>query len=111
MRPLNPWKLSGYKPGQNVICKVTHPEPGGYAVLIPKDNLSGFLPTQAVLRSDQEITAQFVCVHNERILLSARFSGASPSDRGPDQPGSPVPIRPVGAISLPLPEPEEQNET
>jgi hypothetical protein len=74
-RPLNPWKLSGYKAGQNVVCKVSHAEPGGYAVIIPKDNLPGFLPTQAHLKQNEEILAQFVCVHNNRILLSARFSG------------------------------------
>jgi len=78
-RPLNPWKLSGYKPGQNVVCRVTNSEPGGYAVLIPKDNLPGFLPTNAILRPNEEILAQFVCVHNNRILLSARFSNNSAS--------------------------------
>jgi hypothetical protein len=78
-RPLNPWKLSGYKAGQNVICKVGNAEPGGYAVIIPKDNLPGFLPTQAQLKVGEEILAQFVCVHNNRILLSARFSSSSPS--------------------------------
>lgn len=76
-RPLNPWKLSGYKPGQNVICRVANAEPGGYAVTIPKDGLPGFLPTQARLREGEEILAQFVCVHNNRILLSARFSNQS----------------------------------
>jgi len=76
-RPLNPWKLSGYKPGQNVVCRVTGAEPGGYAVLIPKDNLPGFLPTDANLRENEEILAQFVCVHNNRILLSARFSNTT----------------------------------
>jgi hypothetical protein len=86
-------------------------EPGGYAVIIPIDNLCGFLPTQAVLRTDEEITAQFVCVHNQRILLSARFSKPS---QGPDQQGSPVPKCPlpivgVGALSLLRPEPEEPN--
>lgn len=78
-RPLNPWKLSGYKPGQNVVCRVTNPEPGGYAVLIPKDNLPGFLPTNAILQNEEEILAQFVCVHNNRILLSATFSNRSVS--------------------------------
>jgi hypothetical protein len=58
---------------------VTNSEPGGYAVIIPKDNLPGFLPTQAILRTGEEILAQFVCVHNNRILLSARFSNTSVS--------------------------------
>src|ERR1700733_8636482 len=79
MSPLNPWKLSGYKAGQNVVCKVVKDEPGGYAVIIPKDNLPGFLPTQAMLRTGEEILAQYVCVHNNRILLSARFSNTSVS--------------------------------
>jgi hypothetical protein len=81
-RPLNPWKLSGYKPGQNVVCRISNPEPGGYAVIIPKDGLPGFLPTTAVLRTDEELLAQFVCVHNNRILLSARFSNTSHSASG-----------------------------
>jgi hypothetical protein len=76
-RPLNPWKLSGYKAGQNVVCRVGNAEPGGYAVIIPKDNLPGFLPTPAQLKPGEEILAQFVCVHNNRILLSARFSSSS----------------------------------
>lgn len=76
-KPLNPWKLSGYKAGQNVVCKVTNSEPGGYAVVISKDNLPGFLPTQTRLNPGEEILAQFVCVHNNRILLSARFSNTS----------------------------------
>lgn len=84
-RPLNPWKLTGYKAGQNVVCKVTKAEPGGYAVLIPKDNLPGFLPTQEVLKPGEEVLAQFVCVHNNRILLSARFGSKAPSGSEPQQ--------------------------
>jgi hypothetical protein len=74
-RPLNPWKLTGYKAGQNVVCKVVQAEPGGYAVNIPKDNLPGFLPTDQKLKVGEEVLAQFVCVHNNRVLLSSRLSG------------------------------------
>ncbi len=74
-RPINPWKVTGYKAGQNVVCKVTKAETGGYAVIIPKDNLPGFIQTTAALRPGEEILAQFVCVHNNRILLSPLFSG------------------------------------
>jgi hypothetical protein len=74
-RPLNPWKLTGYKAGQNVVCKVVKAEPGGYAVFIPKDNIPGFLPTEAKLKDGEEVLAQFVCVHNNRVLLSARMHG------------------------------------
>jgi hypothetical protein len=45
---LNPWKIQGYKPGQNVICKVMRAEPGGYSVLVVKDNLPGYLPSNAL---------------------------------------------------------------
>lgn len=54
-------------------------EPGGYAVLIPKDNLPGFLPTDQKLKVGEEVLAQYVCVDKNRILLTSRFSGtASP---------------------------------
>jgi hypothetical protein len=64
----------GFRPGDNIVCKIINAEPGGYAVVITKYNLPGFLPTQALLRTGEEILAQFVCVHNHRVLLSARFS-------------------------------------
>jgi hypothetical protein len=65
----------GYRAGQNVICRVGYAEPGGYAVIISKDNLPGFLPTRAQLKTGEEILAQYVCVYNNRILLSARLDG------------------------------------
>lgn len=74
-RPINPWKVTGYKAGQNVVCKVMKAESGGYAVLIPKDNLPGFIQTAANHQPGEEVLAQFVCVHNNRILLSPLFSG------------------------------------
>ena len=73
MSRVNPWKITGYKAGQNVICKVSHAEPGGYAVIIPKDNLPGFLPTEQPLKAGEEVLAQYVCVSNSRILLQCRF--------------------------------------
>ena len=75
--PLNPWKLTGYKAGQNVACKVMAAEPGGYSVILTKDNLPGFLPTEAKFRIGEELLAQFVCVHNNRVLLSSRSVGAA----------------------------------
>ncbi len=69
----------GFWAGQNLVCRVVRDEPGGYAVFILKHNLPGFLPTQAILRTGEEILAQFVCIHNHRILLSARFSNNQPT--------------------------------
>jgi len=65
---------SGYRPGQNLLCKITQVEAGGYACIVLQDNLPGFLPTNAHLKEGEEIMGQYVCVHNNRILLSARFS-------------------------------------
>src|SRR4030095_10519528 len=85
-KPLNPWKLTGYKAGQSVGCKVVAAEPGGYSVIIPKDNLPGFLPTEQRLKPGEEILCQFVCVHNNRMLLSSRFSGSmGPAQQGAQQ--------------------------
>lgn len=85
---MNRWKGPGYKAGQTIACKVLAAEPGGYAVIIPKDNLRGFLPTEARLKIGEEVLAQYVCVHNNRILLSARMAGSTTqqaAQRGPQQ--------------------------
>jgi hypothetical protein len=74
---LNPWKLTGYKAGQNVACKIMGPEAGGYSVLCTKDNLPGYLPTDAKFKVGEEVLAQFVAVQNNRVLLSSRFSAAA----------------------------------
>jgi hypothetical protein len=58
-------------------------EPGGYAVIIPKDNLPGFLPTDAKLKIGEEVLCQFVCVANNRVLLSSRMLGQSTSGANP----------------------------
>jgi len=74
MGKINPWKVTGYKQGQNVACKVNYAEKDGYAVTIQKDNLPGFIKTANVLKAGDEILGVFVCVHNGRILLSQLFS-------------------------------------
>src|SRR5689334_3607100 len=73
-KPLNPWKLPEFKAGQNVICRIEKPERDGYAVTISKDKLPGFLHTEETLKIGEEILAQFVCISNNRILLTTRFS-------------------------------------
>jgi hypothetical protein len=78
---LNPWKLTGYKAGQNVACKVMAVEPGGYAVICTKDNLPGFLPTEEKFKIGEEVLAQFVCVHNNRVLLSSKFAAGQITDK------------------------------
>lgn len=64
----------GFSSGQNLSCKVIRKEPGGYTVHVGKDKLQGFLPTQAELEMEIELIATYMCMHNGRLLLSARFS-------------------------------------
>ncbi len=73
-KPLNPWKLPEFRAGQNVICRIERQEPDGYAVTISKENLPGFLPSEEPLKIGEEVLAQFVCITNNRILLTTRFS-------------------------------------
>ncbi|MBU6452534.1 MAG: hypothetical protein KGS72_12185 [Cyanobacteria bacterium REEB67] len=74
MAKINPWKVTGYKAGQNVACKVNYAEEGGYAVTIQKDNLPGFIKTTNVLKVGEELLGVFVCVHQGRILLTPLFA-------------------------------------
>ncbi len=48
----------GLRAGENVICKISRAEPGGYAVTIPKYNLNGFLPTENKLKQDRRFLSQ-----------------------------------------------------
>ena len=75
------------KPGQSVVCEVVKAEPGCYEVLISKRGLKAFLPTQALLRTGEQILAQFVSVHGGRIFVSARFSGDSALTNSPSHEG------------------------
>jgi len=69
---------SGFRPGENLVCRTKNAEPGGYAVSIKNGDLPGFLPTQAMLRPGAELVAQYVCMHNNRILLTVGLTGTTP---------------------------------
>ena len=79
------------KVGRKVSCRVLRNEPGGYAVHV-LDQLDAFLHTKQQLHSGDVVIAmvisvndpillvgedlgndQFVCLHSQRILISARF--------------------------------------
>ncbi|MBI1272197.1 hypothetical protein GC174_17350 [bacterium] len=75
------YSASPYKPGQNVICRILGREPGGYKVIVPKDNQPGFLPSENMHEAGKEVLAQFVCMEKNRVLLSERFTaGAAGKD-------------------------------
>ncbi len=72
-----------YKPGQLLRCRIDRAEPGGYSVSIvaspgsdiqptslPKQFHFGFLPSKERLSPGTEVVGRFVCLHNQRILLS-----------------------------------------
>ena len=82
MSKLNPWKIQGYKPGQIVQCRVQKPEPGGYAVLLIKDNLPGYLPSNVRHNTGDEVLATFVCIDKSRVLLSERFTAGTAAKGG-----------------------------
>ena len=109
-KPLNPWKLPEFKAGQNITCRVERQERDGYAVTITKDNLPGFLPTEEPLKIGQEILAQYVCVSNNRILLTTRFSSIQNSSTRPiqyvDWEGDLNQIDPNSSLEKPLTEEE-----
>jgi len=74
-KPINPWLLPDLRAGQNITCRIEQQERDGYAVTIEidKNDLPGFLPTDEPLKMGDEVLAQFVCVSNNRILLTSRF--------------------------------------
>ncbi|MFN8550423.1 MAG: hypothetical protein U0103_02945 [Candidatus Obscuribacterales bacterium] len=67
--PLNPWKLSGYRPGQRVVCKIIGIEPDGYSVIVSKDKLPGFLLTTEKHEINEELITEFVRAEIDRLVL------------------------------------------
>jgi len=62
----------GYRPGQSFLCRIIEPEQGGYRVLALKDNLPGFIATEDDLRPGDEISLEYMCVYNRRLLFTIR---------------------------------------
>ncbi len=74
-----------YRPGQCVICRVEGIEPGGYSAVIQssvppseddKDaahHIRAFLPSTDTLKIGQTVPATFVCMHNNRALMTFAF--------------------------------------
>lgn len=62
-----------FRAGQNVICQVLEPSMEGYLVSVAGCELPAYIQTKATLQPKEEILAQFVCVSQGRMLLSAIF--------------------------------------
>ncbi len=93
-------RKGGYKPGQNVIAKIAKPESGGYAVIIVKDNLPGYLPSNARHQVGDDVLATYVCFDKNRVLLSelSGFDGPGGAGVCAEIP----PTNPLGEISVAL---------
>ncbi len=79
---------STYRPGQSVMCKIESAEPGGYNAVVlgsglpplaePANDvehhvLKAFLPSTEPLKIGQTVPATFVCMHNNRALMTFAF--------------------------------------
>lgn len=62
-----------YRSGQGVLCKVIAAEPGGYVVHLLPGEVEGFLPSQEQLQIGEQIPAMFVCMHENRALMSFAY--------------------------------------
>lgn len=61
------------RPGQSTLCRIEAPEAGGYTVTLIPTGLKGFLPSQDPLDIGKQVPATFVCMHNNRALLTFAF--------------------------------------
>ena len=78
--------ITTYKPGQGVICRIESIEPGGYGAVVvsgklppPADSatdmpaMKAFVPSTEPLEIGQTVPATFVCMHNNRALMTFAF--------------------------------------
>lgn len=61
---------SNLTPGQKVACEILQVETGGYLVKLEKCHLRGFLATDLKYEPGEHLIAHYICVHNDRMLLS-----------------------------------------
>lgn len=80
-------ETSFYRPGTCVMCKVEGVEPGGYTASIlssagpplanppegEESHILAFLPSTEALQIGQVVPATFVCMHNDRALMTFAF--------------------------------------
>ncbi|MBU6452937.1 MAG: hypothetical protein KGS72_14225 [Cyanobacteria bacterium REEB67] len=64
----------GLTVGQHLICKIVARERQGYAVIV-EGGMPGFLKTPDTLKLGKKVTAEFICVMDNRVLLAALPDG------------------------------------
>jgi len=81
-----PSQFTSYRPGQGVICRIESIEPGGYGAVVVGGKLppasdsavehpvmKAFVPSTEPLEIGQNVPATFVCMHNDRALMTFAF--------------------------------------
>ncbi|MBS1989405.1 MAG: hypothetical protein JSS83_02745 [Cyanobacteria bacterium SZAS LIN-3] len=79
-------QITTYRPGQGVICRIESIEPGGYGAVVVAGKLpppsegqlaeppmKAFVPSTEPLEIGQNVPATFVCMHNNRALMTFAF--------------------------------------
>lgn len=69
----SPKDKASLKAGQSVLVQVGAPEPGGYSAKIVSYDLEAFLPSREELETGQVVPATFVCMSNNRALMTFAF--------------------------------------
>ena len=82
----DPSHFTTYRPGQGVICRIESIEPGGYGAVVVAGKLppasdttaqatpmKAFVPSNEPLEIGQTVPATFVCMHNDRALMTFAF--------------------------------------
>ena len=69
-------RCQGYRPGQDVICRIRGIEPGGYTVKTIPDGLPGYLISSAKYKIGEQVLGTFIGIdtHRWRMDLSDRFA-------------------------------------
>lgn len=105
---LKSWNFARFKPGDKVECRIVNKEHNGYGVIVLDGNLPAFLPTGNSYMINQIFEAQFVCVHENRMLLSTRFMFTDePPEQGSGVPKTPLPSSDDTTIELEHPTADE----
>lgn len=62
-----------FRPGQSLLCKIEAAEPGGYRAKLVPSGVDAFLPSRDELEIGQTVPATFVCMSNNRALMTFAF--------------------------------------
>ncbi|MBZ0189013.1 MAG: hypothetical protein K8F91_22400 [Candidatus Obscuribacterales bacterium] len=62
-----------FRPGQSFLCRIAAAEPGGYSAKLIPSEMDAFLPSRDDLEIGESVPATFVCMSNNRALMTFAF--------------------------------------